>query len=202
MFAMPGTEVEPFGSTALSRVAVDPPTHTTQSPAARNPSRSASTSVNPDNPPIVAAGRPRPRPVATAASTLNTSIMATQEGEMNRLAGETSDGRAPLASNLEERELWDNGEPVTQAEREKVLGLGSDYEKSREMNIIRNLRLMDDLGLSQGFAELLRGHKGKEVGKPSDPPSDFGDFGDYEDDDDDDGKSVIAVNTTSRVTRR
>jgi hypothetical protein len=197
---MPGTEVEPFGSTASSRAAtIDPPTRTTQGFTARNSSRSASTSVVHANPANPAAERQQPQPVVTAASTPNTSVMATQEGEMNHLAGETNGERAPIASNLEERELWDNGEPVTQAEREKVLGLGSDYEKSREMNIIRNSRLMDDLGLSQDFADLFKGHKGEEVGKSSGPPSDFGDFSDYEGDDDD--KSIIAVDTTPRVTR-
>lgn len=69
-----------------------------------------------------------------------------------------------------------------------------DYEKTKEMNIIWNLRLIDEMGLRQGFEDLL-GSNGSGAGKLSGSPSESGD---YEDDD----NSFAMVDNTLRVTRR
>ena len=51
------------------------------------------------------------------------------------------------APPVDEYANWDNGEPLTQEERQAVLRLKSNYERSREMNKRRNRRIQMELGL-------------------------------------------------------
>lgn len=120
---------------------------------------------------------------------------ATGEVGIDRSVDEIGEERAPIASTVEEREWWDNGEPVTKAQREKVLALESDYEKSKEMNKIQNLRLVEQLGLEKGFKDLFRSrNKARKALSDSDG---------YGDDDDDDEDLSGAVDPVSpRLTRR
>lgn len=53
----------------------------------------------------------------------------------------------PPAPAVDEYANWDNGEPLTQEERQAILRLKSNYEKSREMNKRRNRRIQIELGL-------------------------------------------------------
>lgn len=134
----------------------------------------------------------------TSENVEDVDSVAAHEVEMHVLADETGDEQAPIASDPQMRKSWDNGELVNQAQRHKVLALGSDYEKAKEMNIIRNLRLVREMGLRRGFEDLLRGNSnGSGAGKSSGPPSESDDY-----DDDDDDSSISAAENTPRVTRR
>lgn len=198
-FALPGTEVDTFGSMASSRgTTLGPSTSATQAPTPSNLSASTSRA---NNIPIPAADRPQAQPIATATSNgdmINDNGFlgaATGEVGIDRSVDEIGEERAPIASTVEEREWWDNGEPVTKAQREKVLALESDYEKSKEMNKIQNLRLVEQLGLEKGFKDLFRSrNKARKALSDSDG---------YGDDDDDDEDLSGAVDPVSpRLTRR
>lgn len=54
---------------------------------------------------------------------------------------------------------WDNGKPLTKQQRKNIMSLKSNYERSREMNKIRNQRKLRELDLKGGVAQALGGLK-------------------------------------------
>ena len=62
---------------------------------------------------------------------------------------------------------WDNGEPLTPAERKTIMALKSNYERARAMNQRRNNRLLGELELKEDVKKLLQ--VGKGTGKKSTP---------------------------------
>lgn len=88
-------------------------------------------------------------------------------------AGDTpkADGRKSginIASPIDEFTKWDNGEPLTPAERTSIMALNSNYERSREMNIRRNRRIQRELGIGVGdvIDAKAKADKGKGKEKP------------------------------------
>lgn len=55
---------------------------------------------------------------------------------------------------------WDDGEPLTHEQRAQIMALKSNYERSKAVNVIRNARKMDEVGVKDGLGEVLRGAKG------------------------------------------
>jgi len=62
---------------------------------------------------------------------------------------------------------WDNGEPLTPAERKTIMALKSNYERARAMNQRRNNRLLGKLELKEDVEKLLQ--TGKGTGSKSTP---------------------------------
>lgn len=179
-------------------------------PPTKNPSHAALTSTpapsastpctNIAKPPKAAKGKSKVQEITFMHDTTDETFsdMAADGVEADFSMGEMHKEWAPLVSDPDEREPWDNGESVTNAQQQKVLALCSDYEKEKEMNIIQNSRYLAELGLTEGSGILLAGpSKGREVQKLSaDPPSDSDDY------DDDYGWSLPAFETIPRVMRR
>ena len=57
---------------------------------------------------------------------------------------------------------WDNGEPLTNEERKAILAMGSNYERSKEMNKRKNARRLAELDLRGEVVEMLEGLKDAE----------------------------------------
>ena len=69
-------------------------------------------------------------------------------------------------------EDWDNGEDITQAEREALLAMGSNYERSHVMNIRRHQRFEVECGLRGAVVAIMAeinapANSGKTTNKPS-----------------------------------
>lgn len=67
---------------------------------------------------------------------------------------------------------WDNGEPLTEEQRKYVMGLKSNYEKSRAMNKIRNSCMLRELDVQEDVRALsgVKGGSSKdmvEIAKPT-----------------------------------
>jgi hypothetical protein len=54
-------------------------------------------------------------------------------------------------------EDWDNGEVLTPEQRKKIMAMGSNYERSKAMNMIRNARLIEELGVQNEAQKLFKG---------------------------------------------
>lgn len=65
------------------------------------------------------------------------------------------DNGPKVASDPEKRKWYDNGEPISSAQRQKIDSLGSEYEKERAFNMIRNQRLLCELDLVEDVSGLF-----------------------------------------------
>jgi hypothetical protein len=54
-------------------------------------------------------------------------------------------------------EDWDNGEGLTPEQRKKIMAMRSNYERSKAMNMIRNTRLIGELGIQNEAQKLFEG---------------------------------------------
>jgi hypothetical protein len=66
----------------------------------------------------------------------------------------------PQVNVINSHQDWDNGEPLTSDQRKEILALGSDYERSRAMNKLRNARLLKELDLKNEVGRALTGSEG------------------------------------------
>jgi hypothetical protein len=76
----------------------------------------------------------------------------------------------PQVNVINSHQDWDNGEPLTSDQHKEILALGSDYERSRAMNKLRNARLLKELDLKNEVGRALTSSEG---GKTSTGSSDL-----------------------------
>jgi len=97
-----------------------------------------------------------------------------EEDDQDSNQGDLGDPSDPSDSETEHQafEDWDNGEDIMQAEREALLALGSNYERSRVMNIRRRQRFEVECGLRGAVTAIMAEinaptNSGKTANKPS-----------------------------------
>jgi hypothetical protein len=86
-------------------------------------------------------------------------------------------GPKPKAATFDPYKDWDNGEPLTTEQRQSIMALKSNYERSRAMNQLRNQRQLKELDLQAAARSALDGGKvekrkrpGKDQGKAKESP--------------------------------
>ena len=72
----------------------------------------------------------------------------------------------PKASIPDQYKDWDNGEPLTTEQRQSIMALKSNYERSRAMNQFRNQRQLKELELKAAAESALDGRKDQKRKRP------------------------------------
>ena len=75
-------------------------------------------------------------------------------------------GPKPKASIPDQYKDWDNGERLTPEQRQSIMALKSNYERSRAMNQFRNQRQLKELELKAAAESAFDGRKDQKQKRP------------------------------------